>query len=92
MHPSLISVITTFNELKNKEVINVRDGSVLGCVTDLEFNACTGEITAIIIPGSGLFASLSVKNRITIPWRDIERIGKDTVLVRVNMLSSGENC
>lgn len=82
MHTALISATMSFSELKNKEVINIRDGSLLGCISDLEFNTCTGEICAIALPGSGILASLSPKNRITIPWCDIERIGKDTVLVK----------
>ncbi len=81
MHTALIPVITTFSELKNKEVINLCDGSLLGCIGDFEINTCTGEITALIIPGNGILASLSSKNRTVIPWRDIERIGKDTILV-----------
>ena len=82
MHTALIPVITTFSELKSKQVINLRDGSLLGCIGDIEVNTCTGEITALILPGSGILASLSPKNRVTIPWRDIERIGKDTILVK----------
>ena len=54
----------------------------MGCITDIEFNSASGEITAIMLPGDGIFASLSQKNRIVIPWCDIERIGKDTILVR----------
>ena len=83
MHTALINVMSSFGELRNKEVINIRDGSLLGCVSDIEFNSCTGEITAIILPGNGILASLSAKNRIVIPWCDIERIGRDTVLVKV---------
>ena len=83
MHSALISAVTSFSELRNKEVINVRDGSLLGCVCDVEFNSFTGEIGAIVLPGNGILASLSPKNRIVIPWCDIERIGKDTVLVKV---------
>jgi len=85
MHTALISVMSTFSELRNKEVINIRDGSLLGCVCDLEFNSCTGEICSIVLPGNGLLASLSAKNRIVIPWRDIERIGRDTVLVKFDL-------
>lgn len=83
MHSALISVMSSFSELRNKEVVNIRDGSLLGCVSDLEFNSCTGEITAIVLPGNGILASLSSKNRVVVPWRDIERIGKDTILVRI---------
>ena len=83
MHSALISVMSSFSELRNKEVINIKDGSLLGCICDIEFNSCSGEITAIVLPGNGILASLSPKNRIVIPWCDIERIGKDTVLVKV---------
>ncbi|MBQ3229562.1 MAG: YlmC/YmxH family sporulation protein [Clostridia bacterium] len=82
MHPALI--ISSFCELKSKEVVNLCNGCLLGCISDIEFNVCTGEIISIILPGNGILASLSSKNRICIPWRDIERIGKDAVLVRFN--------
>ena len=91
MHSPLISVMSSFSELRNKEVINIRDGSLLGCVCDIEFNSCSGEITAIVLPGNGILASLSSKNRIVIPWCDIERIGKDTVLVKVRFDLLNEN-
>lgn len=83
MHPSLIEC-TSFTDLKNKSVINLCDGSTLGCICDIELNPCTGQITAIILPGNGILASFSSKNRIVVPWCDIERIGKDTILVRAS--------
>lgn len=84
MHTALISAVTSFSELRSKEVINVRDGSLLGCITDIEFNTFSGEICAIILPGNGILASLSPKNRISVPWCNIERIGRDTILVRLD--------
>ncbi len=84
MHTPLIFPLSSFSELRSKEVINLCDGRLLGCISDLEFNTASGEITAIVLPGDGIFASLSSKNRIIIPWCDIERIGKDTILVRFN--------
>ncbi len=89
MHPFITPFTLTFSELRNKEVINICDGSLLGCVSDIEFGSCNGEITAIVLPGNGILASLSAKNRICIPWRDIERIGKDTILVRFKELPLG---
>lgn len=81
MHPALIT--SSFCELKNKEVVNICNGCLLGCISDIEFNVCTGEIISIVLPGNGLLASLSSKNRITIPWGDIDQIGKDAILVRL---------
>lgn len=84
MHTPVIQRFSSFSELRDKQVINIRDGCVLGCVCDIEFNLCSGEIRAIILPGNGILASLSSKNRIIIPWCDIEKIGKDTILVKFN--------
>ena len=86
MHSAVITLSTSFTELKNKNVINLCDGSSLGCICDIELNTCTGSVTAIVLPGNGLLASLSAKNRIVIPWCDIERIGKDTILVKYNRI------
>lgn len=69
-----------FSDLRNKEVINKTDGSRLGCVCDIEFNAVTGQIDALIIYGrSRLFSGASEDIRII--WHDIEVIGDDTILV-----------
>ena len=39
------------SELKRKEVINVCDCRRLGFVGDMEFDPCTGQIKALIVPG-----------------------------------------
>ncbi len=82
MHSALMCSRLSFSELRNKEVVNVNDGALLGCVSDIEFDICSGKLISIVLPGNGILASLSAKNRVVIPWCDIERIGKDTVLVR----------
>ena len=38
-------------DLKKKEVINICDGQRIGCITDIEFDLCSGCITHLIIPG-----------------------------------------
>ena len=43
---------------KQKEVINLTDGRRLGYVQDVEANFETGEITAIIVPGTNKLFSL----------------------------------
>ena len=88
MYTSLISACATFSELRSKEVINVRDGSALGCICDIEINLYSGAISSIILPGNGLLASLTSKNRIVIPWCNIERIGRDTILVKHEIIQS----
>lgn len=68
---------------KQKEVINLSDGRRLGYVQDVEANFDTGEITAIIVPGTSKMFSFGGKNDIIIPWNQIKRIGDDIILVEI---------
>ena len=67
-------------DLREKEVINLCDGTRIGCPTDFEFNACDGKITALIIGRGSLFGH---SKDLIIPWCKIECIGEDAILVRL---------
>ncbi len=70
------------SEMKEKEVINIRDGSRLGMIYDFEMDLKKGEVTAIIIPGPGKIMGIFGKNNdIIINWRKIVKIGEDIILV-----------
>lgn len=70
------------DELKNKQVVCVNDGFILGYISDVELDTETGELTAIIIFGRPKFFGLIGKQEdIIIPWKDIKVIGPETVLV-----------
>lgn len=79
-------------ELKNKQVVCVKNGCVLGYVFDIEFNTADGSLTAIVIPGRprllGLFGH---EEDIVIPWSEIEVIGQETVLVSADPLQYGKS-
>ena len=62
-------------------MINLADGRRLGYVQDVEANFETGEITAIIVPGTTKMFSFGQKTDIVIPWQNIRRIGDDIILV-----------
>lgn len=75
-------MICRITDMHNKEVINVCDGTRLGCVDDVEVDTCTAEIVAIVVHGRGrLFGLLGRCDDIVIGWREIEVIGEETVLV-----------
>lgn len=83
-------------ELREKEVINLCDGTRLGCPCDFEFNVYEGAITAIIVPRPSGFLGLSHANDLVIPWDNIECIGTDAILVRMssnesNVVYKGKN-
>ena len=71
-------------DFKQKEVININDGKVLGFVVDVQADFQNGEIHSIIVAKSGkIFTNIMSKNNITIPWSKINRIGEDVILVDI---------
>lgn len=83
----------TLAELRQKDVINTRDGRSLGKVMDIEFCLCDGRITAIIVPGclrAFSFGRVGHMLRgeqevVVIPWEMICKIGDDVILVDVEV-------
>lgn len=70
------------SDLKIKEVINIVDGKRLGVITDIEIDAESGKLTAIIVPGNGKFLGIFGRNEdMVIPWEKINKIGLDVILV-----------
>ena len=73
----------TFSELRKKDVICIGDGRVLGRVADLEFDASSGQLRALIVPGgSGVSCFFhGDKSQSSIPWMQIACIGDDVILI-----------
>lgn len=65
-----------------KPVINVRDGTNIGFVTDIEFEVCEGRIVALIV-GDCVSLVLAKGEEAVIPWCKIVRIGDDVILVDI---------
>ena len=73
-----------FSELRCKEVINICDCRRLGYVSDLSFEAPSGQILALIVPGPCRFFGLFGRScDYCIPWGSIKRVGEDIILVDV---------
>lgn len=76
---------TSFSELRRKEVINVCDGARLGHICDLELDACSGLILAILAPGPArLFGLLHSEEVLAIPFGNIKKFGEDVILVEMD--------
>ena len=67
------------DSLRDKEVINVKDGGRIGFVSDTQ----EAKLTAVVVYGRlRLFGLLGREADFVIPWKDIVLIGEDTVLVQ----------
>ncbi len=70
-------------DFRQKEVINLADGTRLGYVFDAVINEETGMVEALIIPRQGKVLGIFGKeNEYVIPWKHIQKIGDDIVLVQ----------
>lgn len=75
-------MLCRITNLHDKEVINVCDGSRLGCVDDVEVDTCSAQLTALVLYGRPKFLGLfGHEDDVVIPWREIEIIGDETILV-----------
>lgn len=80
------------SDLKEKEVINVRDGSRLGLIYDIEIDLNRGVVEAVYIPGSSRLLSFFGRNdEYVIRWENIIKIGKDVILVDYDINRSRSN-
>lgn len=73
-------------DMRNKEVINLKDGTRLGTVCDIEIDTKSAQVCAIVIYGRLRFLGLlGREDDIIIKWEDIQIIGDDTILVNYTM-------
>ena len=68
--------------LRDKEVINVKDGCRIGFVSDVELDTKEARLTAVVVYGRlRLFGLLGRWEDAVFPWSAVRRIGADTILV-----------
>ena len=82
----------SLSELRAKDVVNTLDGKRLGKVMDIEFNPCTGQVEALVIPGEFRLTDVikGEKTGIVIPWCKICKIGENVILVQVELDNTQE--
>ncbi|MGN0373269.1 MAG: YlmC/YmxH family sporulation protein [Enterocloster sp.] len=69
-------------DLKQKEVINIKDCKRLGFVGDVDFDMEKGCLLALIVPGPGCICGfLGREKEYVIPFDDICQVGSDIILV-----------
>lgn len=73
-----------FCELREKIVVNTKNGCNLGKICDLKIDHCSGKVRAIIVPGPYKICCFFGSNsEYVIPFDCIVHIGPDVVLVDI---------
>lgn len=78
------------SDIRQKEVINVSNGSKMGFISDMEFSP-DGHIRSFTVPGPFSFSGLfrQEKAGIVVPWEHVWKIGEDVILVEVDIGDAG---
>ncbi len=75
-------MLCTFDDIRNKEIINIKSGVKMGFADDIEFDTSSAKICRLVIYGKArLFGLLGREEDTAICWSDIEIIGEDAILV-----------
>lgn len=75
-----------WSQLAGKDIINLHDGERLGRVADAELvlDPATGSITSLVLTRRGRLAGwLGLAGGIAVPWRAVQRIGPEVVLIEM---------
>ncbi|MBQ8781025.1 MAG: YlmC/YmxH family sporulation protein [Oscillospiraceae bacterium] len=81
----------TLNDIRNKEIINIRTGSKLGYADDIEFDTSDMTVRSFVVGGRyRLFGLLGKDDDVIVKCRDIEIIGTDTILISIDETESSK--
>lgn len=73
----------SFCDLRQKEVVNVCDGKRLGRVIDMVISLNTCKVLGVVVPGNRKI--FNTREDVFIPWRNIQKIGADVLLVQLTV-------
>lgn len=83
-------MVLTFSDLRLKDVINLTDGKNLGRVCDITVTFPENRVQGITVTGGKGFRL--TKKELFIPMCDVEKIGSDAVLVKLNDKPETPDC
>ena len=76
-------MISSLEELRRKEVIDIANGDRLGYIDDVRIDLASSQVTELVIYGRtrvlGIFGK---EDDVVIPCGDIKVVGSDVVLIR----------
>lgn len=85
-------MVCRFEDLRSKEIVNIKTGCKLGYPDDIEFDTCTAKICRLIVFGRAkCFGLFGKEEDFCISWSDIEIIGADTILVSCDFPNRTKN-
>ena len=70
------------SELQSKDVVNIIDGRKLGRIIDVTVD--NGKILNLVVEPKRFFSFFKAKDEVSVKWDNIEKIGEDVILIKMN--------
>ena len=72
------------SDLQNKDIVNTMDGRNVGNIIDVKIDQISGAIVSLVVePKKKMLSFMNRGVEEEISWKNIERIGEDVILVRL---------
>ena len=72
------------SDLQHKDVVNMLDGKKIGNIIDVSIDN-DGRMSGLIVEKNRFLISMFTnKNEIEISWKQIEKIGEDVILLKID--------
>ena len=74
----------SLSDLQNKDIVNTMDGRNVGNIIDVKIDQISGAIVSLVVePNKKMLSFMNRGVEEEISWKNIERIGEDVILVRL---------
>lgn len=70
------------SDLQDKDIVNISDGKKIGSIIDVNIDE-EGGMKSLVVEESK-FPLFGSKNEMEVMWRQIEKIGEDVILVKID--------
>jgi len=80
-----VNFLTNYWDLIEKDVVNIKDGEIMGRFDDVEIDTKKGKIIGFYIEEASKFMGMLGKSKARrIKWEEILKIGIDVIIVNVD--------
>ncbi|MGB4438768.1 MAG: YlmC/YmxH family sporulation protein [Sedimentibacter sp.] len=77
--------MTNYRDIMEKDVVNIKNGEVIGKFDDVEIDTKVGKILAFYIEEASKFMGMMGRSKARrIKWEEILKIGMDVIIVNVD--------
>lgn len=80
-----MNILTSYWDLLEKDVVNIKNGEIMGRFDDVDIDTRVGKIQAFYIEEVGRFMGMIGKSKARrVKWEEILKIGMDVIIVNVD--------